>query len=129
VLWTCLFSFATRMDFRGEKERLRRKTLRGTSAVGPETFNRCVRGDGLGIPCLVSRGSSGTLRGQVLEKCYLRIPSGHERRHFLVCGDTGMGKSSLMHDFLCQIRDRLDESVIVYDPALEFWECHFCPAR
>jgi hypothetical protein len=48
--------------------------------------------------------------------------------HFLLCGDTGMGKSVLIHNWLSQIRERKPpERALIYDPALEFWECHGRP--
>ena len=49
----------------------------------------------------------------------LRVPRNAENKHFLVVGDTGSGKSSIIRQMLYQVADRGD-SAIVYDPACEF---------
>jgi len=49
----------------------------------------------------------------------LRVPRNAENKHFLVVGDTGSGKSSVIRQMLYQVADRGD-SAIVYDPACEF---------
>jgi hypothetical protein len=47
-----------------------------------------------------------------------------------VLGDTGTGKSQLLHLFLWQIaRRQPQEAAIVYDPAGEFVASHFRPDR
>jgi type IV secretory pathway TraG/TraD family ATPase VirD4 len=49
----------------------------------------------------------------------LRIPRDAENKHFLIVGDTGSGKSSIIRQMLYQVEARGD-SAIVYDPACEF---------
>ncbi|MBI1829361.1 MAG: type IV secretion system DNA-binding domain-containing protein [Thaumarchaeota archaeon] len=50
---------------------------------------------------------------------FLQIKKEDEPTHFLIIGDNGTGKSQLLFQLLCQIRDR-GETAIVYDPAREF---------
>ncbi len=52
----------------------------------------------------------------------------NEWEHFLVIGDTGTGKSSLIRQLLIQIRER-GETAIVYDPASEYLTQFFDPGR
>ena len=49
----------------------------------------------------------------------LRVPREAENKHFLIVGDTGSGKSSIIRQMLYQVQER-GESAIVYDPACEF---------
>ena len=53
------------------------------------------------------------------ERPIIRVARQHECEHFLIVGDTGTGKSSLIRQLLSQIRDR-DQTAIVYDPAREY---------
>jgi hypothetical protein len=52
-------------------------------------------------------------------KLPLRIPRDAENKHFLIVGDTGSGKSSIIRQMLYQV-DARGDSAIVYDPACEF---------
>jgi len=65
------------------------------------------------------------------EKSYwLRIPLEEEFEHVLLLGDSGTGKSQIIHSFLLQIaRRRPAEAAIIYDPACEFVERHFNARR
>ena len=58
----------------------------------------------------------------------LSIRSQEESSHFLLMGDTGTGKSSLIRQLLEQVADR-GEAAIVYDPALEFTPQFYQPER
>ena len=49
----------------------------------------------------------------------VRIPRERESSHFMMIGDTGAGKSSLIRQILMQVEGR-GETAIVYDPALEY---------
>ena len=51
-----------------------------------------------------------------------------ESSHFLIMGDSGTGKSALIRQLLCQLEVR-DETAIVYDPAREYVEQFYSPAR
>ncbi|MGH9898156.1 MAG: type IV secretion system DNA-binding domain-containing protein [Pyrinomonadaceae bacterium] len=65
------------------------------------------------------------------ERSYrLGIPREQESEHVLILGDTGTGKSQLIHHFLKQISERRPhEAVVCYDPEAEFIEHHFNRAR
>src|SRR5262249_39226320 len=61
---------------------------------------------------------------------WLRVPREEEAAHATILGDTGTGKSQLIHLFLRQIAARTpQESVIIYDPAGEFVSSHFVIER
>jgi hypothetical protein len=100
--------------YRRAARRMRRgQTLRGPELVSAERFNRLKRGDGIGLRS-----------GREL----VRVDRHEESSHFLLLGDTGTGKSSLIRQLLDQIADR-DEAAIVYDPALEFTPQFYRPER
>jgi type IV secretory pathway TraG/TraD family ATPase VirD4 len=114
--------------YRRVAKRMRRgQTLRGPELVSAAHFNRLKRGDGVGFSTRdrVSIPSS-LLRGSGRE--VLRVARAEESSHFLLMGDTGTGKSSLIRQLLDQIADR-DEAAIVYDPALEFTPQFYRPER
>lgn len=95
---------------------------KGTKLVTPTVFNRAIKGDGIGIPFLPDSYQWGHQ-----EPNLLRIRTEDEPTHIMIVGDTGSGKSALQHSLLQQIRDRQNESVIIYDPSLEFWKAHGDP--
>lgn len=101
-----------------DNKRLLKKTkglvIEGTEEISPNKFNNVVKGDGIGIPF-----KKDTLKGYD----FLKVRRKDEEGHFLIMGDTGTGKSALKHWLLLQLLSR-EESVVVYDPALEFWEAH-----
>jgi type IV secretory pathway TraG/TraD family ATPase VirD4 len=53
------------------------------------------------------------------ERSIIRVARQNECEHFLIVGDTGTGKSSLIRQLLSQIHNR-GETAIVYDPAREY---------
>lgn len=60
----------------------------------------------------------------------MNIPKDSESKHILLLGDSGTGKSQVIHQFLKQIaRRKPAESVVIYDPACEFARAHFNRAR
>jgi hypothetical protein len=120
ALWSSLLAGAGWVDYQVGRRRLGRKVLRGSRLVTPEEFRRLVPGDGMGFPYLCP-GPGGAVQR------FMRIPAEEESCHILVCGDIGRGKSALFHHLLMQIAERPDEGVLIYDPALEFWQCHGRP--
>ncbi|HZS47597.1 MAG TPA: type IV secretion system DNA-binding domain-containing protein, partial [Blastocatellia bacterium] len=64
------------------------------------------------------------------KRYWLRIPRENEFQHTLLLGDSGTGKSQIIHSFLRQIASRRPaEAAIVYDPACEFIKRHYSPER
>ena len=98
--------FSVRKDIRRRKELRYGRRLKGPILVSPHQFTSAVGGDGIGI---TTNDDSRPLR----------VPRNAENKHFLVVGDTGSGKSSIIRQMLYQVADRGD-SAIVYDPACEF---------
>ena len=98
--------FSIRKDIRRRKELRYGRRLKGPILVRPRQFTNAVAGDGIGI---TTNDDSRPLR----------VPRNAENKHFLVVGDTGSGKSSIIRQMLYQVADRGD-SAIVYDPACEF---------
>jgi type IV secretory pathway TraG/TraD family ATPase VirD4 len=105
-------AFALQLPFSIPKDIKRIKQLRyGRRLKGPvlvdvRSFNKAVAGTGIGITTNDS-------------KLPLRIPRDAENKHFLIVGDTGSGKSSVIRQLLYQV-DARGDSAIVYDPACEF---------
>jgi hypothetical protein len=101
MLW-----FAVPYDIRRFKQMKYGRILRGPQLLSPSEFNRQQKGDGIGFKT--------TELGKMM-----RIPARKEAQHFQIMGDTGVGKTQLIVQMLCQIRAR-GESAIVYDPACEY---------
>ncbi len=58
----------------------------------------------------------------------LTVPREEECEGMLLLGDTGTGKSQILHQFLDEIASRETfEAVVIYDPVGEFVEHHFRP--
>ena len=98
--------FAVRKDIRRRRELRYGRRLKGPVLATPRQFTKAVGGDGIGI---ITNG----------DKRPLRIPRNAENKHFLLVGDTGSGKSSIIRQMLDQLAARGD-SAIIYDPACEF---------
>ena len=82
------------------------RRLKGPVLVNAKEFTAAVSGNGIGIKTYDF-------------KLPLRIPRDAENKHFLIVGDTGSGKSSIIRQMLYQV-DARGDSAIVYDPACEF---------
>ena len=109
-------------------KRMRRgQTLRGPELLSAERFNRLKRGDGVGFATRDIVSLPSLLLGRSGREV-LRVGRHEESSHFLLMGDTGTGKSSLIRQLLEQIADR-DEAAIVYVPALEFTPQFYRPER
>ena len=98
--------FSIRQDIRRIKGLRYGRRLKGPVLVNAKDFTEAVDGNGIGITTNDS-------------KLPLRIPRDAENKHFLIVGDTGSGKSSIIRQMLYQVDSRGD-SAIVYDPACEF---------
>ncbi|MGA9508793.1 MAG: type IV secretion system DNA-binding domain-containing protein [Candidatus Sulfotelmatobacter sp.] len=98
--------FSIRKDIRRIKGLRYGRRLKGPVLVNAKDFTEAVSGNGIGIKTNDS-------------KLPLRIPRDAENKHFLIVGDTGSGKSSIIRQMLYQV-DARGDSAIVYDPACEF---------
>lgn len=101
--------------------------LRGPELLSLTAFNQRKAGDGISF--IVREGN---LAARILHsrgrRAALTLRSQEESSHFLLMGDTGTGKSSLIRQMLEQVASR-DEAAIVYDPALEFTPQFYRPER
>jgi type IV secretory pathway TraG/TraD family ATPase VirD4 len=107
--------FSIRKDIRRIKDLRYGRRLKGPVLVNGKQFTKAVAGNGIGITTNDS-------------KLPLRIPRDAENKHFLIVGDTGSGKSSVIRQMLYQVEARGD-SAIVYDPACEFVKQFYNPHR
>jgi type IV secretory pathway TraG/TraD family ATPase VirD4 len=107
--------FSIPKDIRRIKQLRYGRRLKGPVLVGAKAFNREVGGTGIGITTNDA-------------KLPLRIPRDAENKHFLIVGDTGTGKSSVIRQMLYQV-DARGDSAIVYDPACEFVKQFYDPHR
>lgn len=107
-----LVAFLLQLPFSIRKDIARTRMLRygrrlkGPILVSAKEFTRAIAGDGIGITTNDSKEP-------------LRIPRNAENKHFLIVGDTGTGKSSIIRQLLYQV-DARGDAAIVYDPACEF---------
>jgi type IV secretory pathway TraG/TraD family ATPase VirD4 len=107
--------FSITRDIKRIKQLRYGRRLKGPVLVDVKSFNKAVAGTGIGIT------TNDT-------KLPLRIPRDAENKHFLIVGDTGSGKSSIIRQMLYQVAARGD-SAIVYDPACEFVKQFYNPHR
>jgi type IV secretory pathway TraG/TraD family ATPase VirD4 len=91
------------------------RRLKGPVLVNAKEFTTAVSGNGIGIKTNDF-------------KLPLRIPRDAENKHFLIVGDTGSGKSSIIRQMLYQV-DARGDAAIVYDPACEFVKQFYNPHR
>jgi Type IV secretion-system coupling protein DNA-binding domain len=98
--------FSVKRDIARRKEMKYGRRLRGPERLTPKQFNKKVQGHGLGIKV------DGL-------KEMVRIPARAEPQHIQIIADTGAGKTTIIMQYLRQIRARGD-AAIVYDPAMEF---------
>jgi len=116
VLALCIqLPFSLRKDIARRKQLRYGRRLKGPILIEPKEFTRQLAGDGIGL----------RVDGQ---KSLLRIPRHAENTHFLIVGDTGSGKSTIIRQILCQVAER-GHSAIVYDPACEFVRQFYSPDR
>ena len=98
--------FSIKKDIARRKEMKYGRRLRGPERLTPKQFNQKVQGQGLGIK----------IDGL---KEMVRIPARAEPQHVQIIADTGAGKTTIIMQYLRQIRARGD-AAIVYDPAMEY---------
>jgi len=122
-----LFPITLLRDRKAERDAIRGKILRGPRLVTVSAFNSLKQGGGIGLEVLEQPAKTSRVLRQGPKKNMLRIPRNEENSHFLLLGDSGTGKSSLIRQLLSQVRNR-GEAAVVYDPALEFLPHFYDPA-
>lgn len=115
-----------RRDRERKREGKQGQILRGPHLVTPDQFNRRKHSDGIGFETLEPLSGWDRLFLRRHKTCMVRIPRHEENSHFILAGDSGTGKSSLMRQLLIQVRAR-GETAVVYDPTLEFTPQFFDP--
>lgn len=110
-----LLGLAIPADMRRFREMKYGRLLRGPVLMRPEEFARKQKGDGIGFDTTEMEEP-------------IRIPARKEAQHFLMMGDTGVGKTQLITQLLKQVAERGD-SAIVYDPATEYVQQFFNAER
>ena len=105
--------FSIHTDVQRRKELRYGRRLKGPEMLTPKAFNDRVQGDGIGIKIDDM-------------KPMIRVPARAEAQHLQIIGDTGAGKTTILLQFLRQIKHRGD-SAIVYDPAREFVQRFYDP--
>jgi type IV secretory pathway TraG/TraD family ATPase VirD4 len=129
-LWLGLAVFVIGLFIAAPKDAAHLRELRyGRRLKGPEfvtggEFNSRNRSGGIGF----TNGER-----TMVEKIFgwnrrVRVPHDREASHFLMMGDTGGGKSTLIREMLLQIQDR-DDTAIVYDPEREYTPEFYNPER
>jgi type IV secretory pathway TraG/TraD family ATPase VirD4 len=105
--------------WRGRRKRLEAIQLRGAVLAEGSQFNAgCVKQHGIGFPN----------NGWDAREPRVYVSRWQESSHFLIMGDSGTGKSTLIKDMLRQIQER-QEAAIIYDPALEYTRMFYTPTR
>lgn len=122
-----LLGWSIRRDRRLAQERNEGHIIRGPTLVTPSQFNRLKRSNGIGFETMEWVSGFGRHLGRKSKLGIVRIPRDEENSHFVLAGDSGTGKSSVMRRILTQVRER-GETAVVYDPALEFTPQFFDPA-
>jgi hypothetical protein len=102
------------------------RRIKGPEEVTAAEFNRRYKSDGVGFVTL----EKPSIAERILRREWqqVRVPRSVEDNHFLIMGDSGSGKSSLVRQLLIDIANR-DETAIVYDPALEYTGQFYAPKR
>jgi len=118
--------FAIPRDWQRQRIRKYGRRTKGPELATAAQFNHSQRSDGIGFRTQEQRTLSEFLLQR--EGGMVRVPRHRESSHFLMIGDTGAGKSSLIRQILMQVEGR-GETAIVYDPALEYTPQFYDPAR
>lgn len=124
-----LLPLGIRQDLRESRKRRLGRPLRGVNLATRTEFHRSHRyHTGIGLKTTNCSTRWERIFLSATERSLIRVARQHEMQHFLLVGDSGVGKSSLIRQLLIQIRER-DETAIVYDPAREFLPQFLEPGR
>lgn len=120
------FLFAIPRDWERQRVRKYGRRTKGPELVTAAQFNTENRSDGVGFITKERRTLGEWMFRR--EGKMVRVPRERESSHFMMMGDTGAGKSSLIRQMLMQVEER-GETAIVYDPALEYTPQFYDPKR
>ena len=133
--YTCLLflavmlPFAIRKDAHDARQRHLGRVLKGANLLTRTQFHRRARHHtGVGWRTTASPTLWERLSMEKGERTMVRVARQNECQHFLLVGDTGTGKSSLIRQLLSQIEER-KEAAVVYDPAREYLPQFYNEAR
>jgi len=114
----CLFfiPLGISRDLRRRREIRRGRRIRGPELVTRARFNRIMRSAGVGFQTTEPLELSERFLDRTKR---VRLREVDEFSHFLIIGDSGSGKSSLIRQMLLQIQHR-QQPAIVYDPDCQF---------
>lgn len=113
-------------DLKHNRIARRGRELRGPDLVTRHEFNKKVKGDG--IQFLLSNPPSFLELLQGAKAKHLKIKAHHESNNFLIMGDIGSGKSSIIKQMIMQV-ERRGQAAVIYDPHLEFTKQFFNAER
>lgn len=124
-----LLPLAIRKDAAETRKHRRSRALKGANIATRSKFHRHERSyTGVGWKTTNPASPWERLSLDEAERMMVRVARRHEWEHFLIIGDTGTGKSSLIRQLLIQIEQR-HETAIVYDPAREYLPQFLNPDR
>ena len=133
--YTCLLflgvtlPFAMQKDAQEARRRHFGRVLKGANLLTRTQFHRRARHHtGVGWRTLGSPSPWERVFLPKPERTMVRVARQNECQHFLLVGDTGTGKSSLIRQLLAQIEAR-QEAAVVYDPAREYLPQFYNEAR
>ena len=122
------FVFAIPRDYKRQRIRKYGRRTKGPELMTAAQFNRRQQqsANGIGFAAKERRTLGEFLLGR--EGKVVHVARVRESSHFMMMGDTGTGKSSLIRQILVQVEKR-GETAIVYDPALEYTSQFYEPRR
>lgn len=112
-------------DLRRRREIRHGRQIRGPELVTRARFNQVMRSTGVGFQTNEPLDFYELLRDRTKR---VRLREVDEFSHFLIIGDSGSGKSSLIRQMLTQIQLR-QQTAIVYDPDCQFIRHFYNEAR
>jgi type IV secretory pathway TraG/TraD family ATPase VirD4 len=118
--------FAISRDYARQRIRKYGRRTKGPALATAAQFNGANHSDGIGFLTKERRSLGEWVLRREGEM--VRAPRERESSHFMMMGDTGAGKSSLIRQILMQVEGR-GETAIVYDPALEYTPQFYEPGR
>lgn len=129
VLLAALLPSAIRQDKEIAWRRHLGRVLKGTNLATRTQFHQRTRhhtGVGFRTKGFSSRWEYFFMPRK--ERAVVRVARQNESQHFLMLGDSGAGKSSLIRQLLMQIQNR-GQTAVVYDPAREYLPQFYNPER